>query len=418
MSDKELLTPEDKARIVAVGSVDLAVGVAARDGARPAIELAQHGLTERFPGLRAVVIHAHAGGDGQLIVGENGAPSLLELPCRPGPGAGSATTGQPWPRATAARMIFEAGQRLGARACALLDAEVGGFTPDRVGRLLAPVMDRDFDLVAPYYTRHPFDGAINTGILYPLTRALSGQALRYPLGVEFACSGRLMDRVTRSDLWQPRTGSARVDPWLTATAAGGFRLCQAVLGPWARASGDGPTDLPAILNEALSPIFAEMQRSTAGWQKVRGSAGVELIGERGGAIEPVSVDLKRLLDAFRLGQQNLLRDVWALVLPPSTLVEVKRMAGLPDTSFRLPDALWTRIIYDFSLAFHVRTMSREHLMGALAPLYLGWFGSLVAEMGDAGVDRLEDRLEQLCLTFESEKPYLISRWRWPDRFNP
>jgi hypothetical protein len=43
---------------------------------------------------------------------------------------------------------------------------------------------------------------------------------------------------------------------------------------------------------------------------------------------------------------------------------------------------------------------------------------LYAEMGDAGAVRLEDRLEQLCLQFEAEKPYLISRWRWPDRFNP
>jgi glucosylglycerate synthase len=417
MSDKDLLTPEDKARIVAVGSVDLAVGVAARDGARPALEFAQQSLAERFPGLRAVVIHAHASGEGQLVVGENGAPSLLDLPCRAAQSPGSQSAGQPWPRGTAARMIFEASHQLRARACALLDAEVGGFTTDRVSRLLAPVMDRDFDLVAPYYERHPFDGAVNTGILYPLTRALSGQALRYPLGVEFACSARLMDRLLGSDLWQPRTGPARVDPWLTATATGGFRLCQAVLGPWARAASDGPTDLPAILNEALAPIFAEMQRSTAGWQKVRGSASVELIG-RIGAVEPVSIDLKRLVDAFRLGQQNLLRDVWALVLPPSTLLELKRMAGLPDASFRLPDALWARIIYDFSLAYHVRSMSREHLMGALAPLYLGWFASLVAETGDAGADRLEDRLEQLCLTFESEKPYLISRWRWPDRFNP
>jgi glucosylglycerate synthase len=30
----------------------------------------------------------------------------------------------------------------------------------------------------------------------------------------------------------------------------------------------------------------------------------------------------------------------------------------------------------------------------------------------------EDQIEELCMAYESEKPYLISRWRWPDRFTP
>jgi hypothetical protein len=30
----------------------------------------------------------------------------------------------------------------------------------------------------------------------------------------------------------------------------------------------------------------------------------------------------------------------------------------------------------------------------------------------------EQRLERLCQTYEAQKPYLISRWRSPDRFNP
>jgi hypothetical protein len=31
---------------------------------------------------------------------------------------------------------------------------------------------------------------------------------------------------------------------------------------------------------------------------------------------------------------------------------------------------------------------------------------------------VEQRIEALCLAYEAEKGYLISRWRWPDRFNP
>jgi hypothetical protein len=31
---------------------------------------------------------------------------------------------------------------------------------------------------------------------------------------------------------------------------------------------------------------------------------------------------------------------------------------------------------------------------------------------------VEERIERLALAYEAQKPYLISRWRWPDRFTP
>jgi hypothetical protein len=417
MPERFVLSSEAEAQISALGSVDLAVGVAAPDrldAARTAIETARAGLQEHFPGVRAVVLHAHPGGKPVEFPATGGGAPVLDLPCRVA-GSGSGV----WPRAAALRLVFEASRRLRTRVCGVLDADVANLAPDRVGRLLGPALDRDFDLVAPYYLRHPFSGAVSSGILYPLTRALSGRRLRYPLGAEFACSARLVERLLASDLWHPRTGLPTIDPWLVANTAGsGFGLCQAVLGPRTLAAGDGTTDLTAILTSVLPVVFSEMERSTAVWQKIRGSVAVELIGgDSAATIEPVTVDLKRLLDAFRLGQQNL-REVWGMILPPSTLLELKKLARLPDPDFRLPDRLWARTVYDFSLAFHSRSLSREHLMGALAPLYLCWFGSIAAEMGDADPTRLEDRLEQLCLQFEAEKPYLISRWRWPDRFNP
>jgi len=42
----------------------------------------------------------------------------------------------------------------------------------------------------------------------------------------------------------------------------------------------------------------------------------------------------------------------------------------------------------------------------------------VREVRDLEASAVEARVERLCRAFESSKPYLISRWRWPDRFNP
>ena len=30
----------------------------------------------------------------------------------------------------------------------------------------------------------------------------------------------------------------------------------------------------------------------------------------------------------------------------------------------------------------------------------------------------ERHIEAVAAAFEADKPYLVSRWRWPDRFNP
>lgn len=421
MPEKFTLTPQTESQISALGSVELAVGVTAPDrldDTRAVIETARAGLRQRFPGARAVVLHAHAGGGPVEAPAAEADIPVLELAYRtPGPG------GEPWSRSAALRLVFEASHRLQARGCALLGVEVASLTPEWIGRLLAPVTERDQDLVAPYYLRHPYNGAVTSGILYPLLRALYGPRLRYPLGAELACSSRLVERQLRREPGREAGGSrAGAQAFelrlLTDAVAGGLRICQAVLGPRTVAAGDTGTGLSTILTEVLSLVFGEMERSTALWQKIRGSAPVELVGTSDtSGIEPVPVDGKRLLNAFRLGQQNL-QEVWGLVLPPSSLVELKRLARLPDAEFRLPDRLWAHLVFDFSLAYHTRVMSRDHLMGALAPLYLGWFGSFHAEMGDADPVRLEDRLEQLCLQFEAEKPYLISRWRWPDRFNP
>lgn len=415
MPEKFVLAPETEAQISALGNVDLVVGVAASDRleeTRATIAAARLGLLERFSGTRAVVLHAHAGGMlAEASPSEGGAP-VIELPCATGAGAGS------WPRGAALRLVFETSQRLRAKACALLGVDVVSITPEWIGRLLAPVLDQGQDLVSPYYVRHPYSGAVTSGVLAPLLRTLYGRRLRYPLGAELACSARLIDGQLGREPGAAQVGPQAFELRLLVDAVAGNRsVCQAILGP-RMVSADGATGLSAILTEVLSVVFSEMERSSALWQKIRGSTAVPLLGPVEPPLtEPVAVDGKRLLDAFRLGQQNL-HEVWGLVLPPSTLVELKKLARVPEPEFRLPDRLWARIVFDFAMAYRARVMNRDHLIGALAPLYLGWFGSLYTEMGDAQPARLEERLEQLCLQFEAEKPYLISRWRWPDRFNP
>jgi hypothetical protein len=126
------------------------------------------------------------------------------------------------------------------------------------------------------------------------------------------------------------------------------------------------------------------------------------------------VDIARLVNSFQLGMRDL-QEIWRLVLPPATLFELQRVS---PQKFRIPDELWVRIIYDFALAHRLRTINRAHLLGSLTPLYLGWVASYALETENMDSPALNRRLERLSNAYETGKPYLISRWRWPDRFNP
>ena len=124
-----------------------------------------------------------------------------------------------------------------------------------------------------------------------------------------------------------------------------------------------------------------------------------------------------MIETFQLGYRNL-REIWTVALPPATFLELKKLTLLPAGSFRMPDDLWVRIVYDFALAHRQRAINREHLLRAMTPLYLAWVASYASEAKVASLAQCQSGLERLALSYEKQKPYLLSRWRWPDRFNP
>jgi hypothetical protein len=94
---------------------------------------------------------------------------------------------------------------------------------------------------------------------------------------------------------------------------------------------------------------------------------------------------------------------------------LKRFSAVEPSSFRMPENLWARIVFDFLIAYRLRHVNRGHLLGALIPLYLGWVASHI-NLTASGVAS-ERHIEAVASAFEADKPYLVARWRWPDRFN-
>jgi hypothetical protein len=123
-----------------------------------------------------------------------------------------------------------------------------------------------------------------------------------------------------------------------------------------------------------------------------------------------------MIESFHLAQNNL-QEIWSLVLPPQSRLALKKLSQLSSDDFTIEPDLWARIVYDFALAFHLRTLNRNHLLGAMTPLYLAWVASHLRTVADDSA-RATRAIEDTAAAFEDEKSYIVSRWRWPDRFNP
>lgn len=272
------------------------------------------------------------------------------------------------------------------------------------------------DIAMPRYQTATDDGLVNSALLYPLTRALYTD-IRFPLPLDLGVSARMLQRLAgaanrvtsqpeASLLWP--VAEASVAGFTVRQVEGGERLLPQ------------PTesDLNVLFPAVTGSLFADLENKASFWQRARALPAARPVvrGSVAGPIYGASNELRGLAENYRAAFNNL-REIWSLVLPPQSLLALKKMATSSPDNFSFAPALWARTVYDFALAFHLRTLNRGHLLGSFTPLYLAWVASFLhtsdsSEIGGA------DLLELTAHAFEQEKPYLVSRWRWPDRFNP
>lgn len=272
------------------------------------------------------------------------------------------------------------------------------------------------DLAMPRYRTSTDDGLVNSALFYPMTRALFAD-VRFPLPLDLGLSPRMLRRLADSAnrvIQQPEASLL----WPVAEASvAGFSVRQ-VEGGERLLPQPTESDLNVLFPAVTGSLFADLEGKASFWQRARPLSPPHQVTQSAGAVPGFSVsdEIRTLVDNYRGAFANL-REIWSLVLPPQSLLALKKMSTSSPENFNFPPALWARTVYDFALAFHLRSLNRGHLLGAFTPLYLAWVGSYLHRSESGEVDGAE-LLELTAHAFEQEKPYLVSRWRWPDRFNP
>lgn len=416
---KNILSDNVLERVSDIRRTDILVGIPSFNNAKTighVVRALQAGLTKYFPDRKAVLVNSDGGStDDTVETVQNAAIEdfdsimvkhrkeqvfKITTPYQGVPGKGSAF-----------RTIFTIADILRAKACIVVDSDLRSITPEWVELLAKPVLDKDFDFVSPLYLRHKYDGTITNSIIYPLTRALYGKRLRQPIGGDFGFSGEMAAFYLTKDVWDTDVARYGIDIWMTTTAiANDFRVCQSFLGAKIHDAKDPGADLSAMLYQVVAATFNLMEQYSGKWKSVGKSEPVQTFGfTYAVGLEPVAVNLKRMIERFRLGAKEL-TVIWKKFLPADVIDYLHTTAKLPESEFHLSDELWVGIIYSFALAYHTKAINSEHLLKALTPLYIGRTASFVRETGDSNAEQVEEKIEGLCRMFEDKKDILSENW--------
>ncbi|MBI4909933.1 MAG: glycosyl transferase family 2 [Acidobacteria bacterium] len=415
--------PEEARRAAdVIRRADIVIGIPSYNNERTighVVRAAYAGLAKYFPQLTAVVVNSDGGstdGTQEAVLSARVEANSLMLLSTPLLAAHRLTFpyhGVPG-KGSAFRLVFQMAEQLDAKVCAVVDSDLRSITPEWIDLLIRPVLFAGFDFVAPYYQRHKYDGTITNSIVYPLTRMLYGVSVRQPIGGEFGVSARLVKRYLERQDWETDVARFGIDIWMTTLAlAEGYRVCQSFLGAKLHDAKDPGSDLSAMLQQVVGSVFNLMEEYSPVWQKGSGSTPAELFGFRFDVgLDPIHVNVHRMEDAFRRGCEEL-GEVWETVLEKKTLSAVRALAaglGKNGNGLHLSDELWAEVVLEFACAYRRRSLARGMILRSLTPLYLARVASFVRDTENLVASQVEDKIEQLCLTFETFKPGLIARW--------
>jgi hypothetical protein len=318
-------------------------------------------------------------------------------------------------KGTSLRAVFQAASRLGAKAVAVVDADLRSITPEWMPALIEPALTDTYDFVSPFYVRDKYDGTITNHIAYSFTRALYGKRLRQPIGGDFGFSRRMVDFVTREDVWDTDVARFGIDIWLSTTAVcEGFRICEARLGTKVHDAKDPAASLGPMFRQVVGSMFGMMNRYEAVWRRVRGSEPVPILGTLPNTVpEPVIVSLPRLWQSFSAGYRHF-SPLWREVLSRESFAVVEDLARRDAAQATLDPVAWAHIVYDFACTYNQWSRDRYKLVETMTPLYYGRIAAFVNQTADKDTAEVErDVVERQAEVFESEKAYLLERMdRW------
>jgi len=315
-------------------------------------------------------------------------------------------------KGTALRSIFEIAERLQAKATMVVDSDLRSITGDWVHHLLDPVINHNYDFVAPIYTRYKYDGTITNNVVYNLTRALYGKRVRQPIGGDFAFSVKCARYYMDQDVWLTDIARFGIDIWMTTSAmVNDFRICQAHLGTKIHDAKDPAAHLAPMFRQVVHTLFVLMEQNEPYWRHVKGSEPTEIFGgDNGHEAEPIEVNRAALCRAFKNGFEQF-GIFYEQIFSPESYAAIKNAVASQDCEVQFDISAWVSILYELAATFHRWPGHRYKLLELATPLYNGRVASFINRTWEMNSQEAEAVVEEQAQAFEDRRGLLDQLWR-------
>jgi hypothetical protein len=403
------LRPHLQKRLEEIREADILIGIPCvnnEDTIVHVMRMVSHGLFNHYRDRRAVIMVADGGST------DDTRDLARELEIRPWQEKVVTIYRGIGGKGSALRAIFESAHRLSVGACACVDSDLRSIDPDWVKYLLEPVLERDYEFVAPVYSRYKYDGTITNNIVYNLVRAVYGKRIRQPIGGDFAFSHRLAKHYLEQDVWGTDIARFGIDIWMTLNAVvEDAKVCQANLGVKIHDAKDPAEALGPMFRQVCGTIFSLMEQHADFWEGVQGSQPVPMYGmEETGEPDPIKVDQPRMVTEFQEGMR-LFGSTYREIFSPEVVSDLEKSAGMSARDFLFPVETWVKLVYELAAKYHHLRDHRMKLLGIMTPLYLGRVASFINRTLEMTSTEAEAEVEEQALVFEDLKPYLVEVWK-------
>jgi len=380
--------------------IDIVVGICTKnveDTVEGVIKVVDQGLNNYFPKKRSLIVvsdgfskdHTKRNANRTITRTEK---MVLDQVGKIGKGNGVKT-------------IFIKAEEVGADDVALVDGDLTSIKPQWLEYLIKPILE-GYDLVAPFYVRHKYDGVITNHLAYPLTRALYGISIRQPIGGEYGLSNQMVKKALTHLLFPAEFG---IDIFLTTVAAcEGMKIIEAKLGIKSHESTKDYKDPKKLLVPMFNQVVGSILDLTIFYKdfskKIIEDKTVERIG-----IEEVEIPKKVVMDI--MGYINDFRSGYKKIVKPenfflpieiiSSLDKISKSAVEKD--FIFPVDLWAESVF-CSLSYYEKKRDRkEDILEILRILWQGRLASFGIETKDLRIEESEEVIQQQVETFKEYK---------------
>jgi len=371
------------------------------------VEQVDKGLAEYFPGMKCVIIDTDnhsADGTREAFFAAPGEMPRIFLSSAPGEQG----------KGRNLRNFFEKARELNPRAMVVIEADIKNISPVWIRNLGTPIL-KGAGFVSPLYVRHKYEATLTSSIIYPLLRCLYGRRVRQANVGDFGFSPKLLDLYLNPPLWDEAVGNFGIDIWMANIAlAARVPIVQAFMGaPKIHRVKDPYSHLTVLFHEVLSTMFNLMGVYKEFWEQVKWSKPTALSGTDLHEMEtplPVDINTNWLHERFVEGFDKYF-GVWERIYGPTVVPKLQEIMSLGLQHFSFPSQTWATILFDSAAVFRrLNPQERSGLLDALLPLYLGKVLSYVKKTERMSLQQAEEYIENECMIFEENKPYIIKVW--------